>query len=476
MSANSFSASLMLAGMDYIAPSEACILPTQMQNAVGSSGSITRHNSTKEAVKITLQDCLACSGCVTTAETILITSQSRDELLRERSAEPTRPFLVSISDQSAASIAAFLGIDIQRTFRLISGFFRTVLDARYVVDLRWALRISAEKTAEEYCRRMRYERDRLPLIVSACPGWVCYCEKQGSAVLSLLCPVLSPQGIAGSYTKRIVPGICHVSVQPCFDRKLEAARDVSGDTGERYTDFVLSTQELLEWMLEQDASLPWAAPLDSYLEPLPPLPPQEADGCLAANMEGSGGYHRLAMHHAARELHNVVISPCDIRYEMKRNINHQLATSHGNPGEVFCVAYGFQQIQNTVRGLKRKLSSMTPYTFIELMACPEGCLNGGGQARGNTDVSRGEVQSAVKEAFKSYLRGGVLSEAQPEELGVGLSKKDPVPGKALPVFSVTAFAQLEREVGASLWSCTFKDRQREFEATLNNGGVHSLRW
>ncbi|KAG8347380.1 putative iron-containing hydrogenase [Trypanosoma vivax] len=473
MSAAEFSSSLMLAGMDYIAPSEACVLPTVFQDS--SVGVVGRHGSGGEVVKISLQDCLACSGCVTTAETILITSQSREEILKARSTEPTRPFLVTISDQSAAAIAGHLKRPIRQVYNMLSGFFRSVLGAQYVADLRWALHVSAEKTAKEYCRRMRHDPRKLPLIVSACPGWVCYCEKQGGPLLPLLCPVMSPQGIAGCYAKTMCARICHVSVQPCFDRKLEAVRDVSPSGNERYTDFVLSTQELLEWMGETDPSFPWVAPLDSALESPPPLAMKEPARAHTATMEGSGGYHRFAMHYAARELHKTELSPDDVCYETKRNANHQLSTSAKNPGEVYCVAYGFQQIQNTVRGLKRKQASVASYTFIELMACPGGCLNGGGQVRHGSIVNAEEALTAVNDAFSDLLYGDARS------LGTSssLECQEGTTADAMletPVFTVTAFRNLEEKVGEVLWSCTFHDRQQEFEAALNNGGVHSLKW
>ncbi|EAN88045.1 putative hydrogenase [Trypanosoma cruzi] len=474
MSTSNFSASLMLAGMDYIAPSEACTLPTRLQR--GADGSVQRHASGNEVVKITLQDCLACSGCVTTAETILVTSQSRAEIIKVRASELDRPFLVTISDQSAASIAAHLKVDSRRAFHIISGFFRTVLKSQYVSDLRWAQHISVEKTAQEYCHRLQHARDKLPMIVSACPGWVCYCEKQGSAILPLLCPVMSPQGIAGCYAKRVFPQLCHISVQPCFDRKLEAARDTSIDGNERYTDFVLSTQELMEWMMETDASIPWEAPLNSSFEFLPPPLLKESSSVLAANMEGSGGYHRFAMQYVAENVHNLSFSRDDILYEMKRNANHHVATSPSNPGEVYCVAYGFQHIQNIVRGLKRKLASVSSYTFIELMACPDGCLNGGGQVRSGNLTSNLETIAAVKAIFGSYLFSCVGQRASGTESRVDVTgAPDRKEGEPL-CFSLAAFREVEKRVGTPLWCCVFHDRQQEFEATLNNGGVRSLKW
>ncbi|RNE98507.1 putative hydrogenase [Trypanosoma conorhini] len=474
MSAADFSASLMLAGMDYIAPSEACTLPTRLQR--GADGSVQRHASGNEVVKITLQDCLACSGCVTTAEAILVTSQSRAEILKTRAADRDRPFLVTVSDQSAASIATHLKVTMTRAFHIISGFLRAALQAQYVSDLRWAQRVAVEKTAQEYCHRLQHAREKLPMIVSACPGWVCYCEKQGSAVLPLLCPVMSPQGIAGCYAKKIHPQLCHVSVQPCFDRKLEAARDTSLDAGERCTDFVLSTQELLEWMMETDESIPWEAPLDSSFEPLPVLSLKESNSVLAVTMEGSGGYLRFAMQYTAEKVHNLPFSPDNILYAMKRNANHHVATSPSNPGEAYCVAYGFQHIQNIVRGLKRKLASVASYTFIELMACPDGCLNGGGQVRGGGLATNLETITAVKATFGRCLFPHREDEAKETESTGDVTGALACTVSQPPCFSLAAFREVEKKVGTPLWGCVFHDREKEFEAMLNNGGVQSLKW
>ena len=72
------------------------------------------------------------------------------------------------------------------------------------------------------------------MLSSSCPGWVCYAEKvQGAAVLPLLSKVKSPQQVAGSLLKyglaagkQVAPErTYHVTVMPCFDKKLEASRD-----------------------------------------------------------------------------------------------------------------------------------------------------------------------------------------------------------------------------------------------------------
>lgn len=224
---------------------------------------------------------------------------------------------------------------------------------------------------------------------------------------------MSAQAIAGRYIKRAVaeafPGapLYHVSIQPCFDKKLEAARsdfatggatEEDRDVATRDTDCVLSSQELFEWMREVDPSMPWRAPLDSSLERL-----RDAAGvpCEATTLEGSGGYHQHVMRHAALSLFARDVPLESLVYEHRRNANHRVVRLPFPEAESleFCVAYGFQHIQNIVRGLNKKLPAVTRYQLIELMACPEGCLNGGGQLR--TERPR-ETLKRVDDAFQRY--------------------------------------------------------------------------
>ncbi|AYU75928.1 putative hydrogenase [Leishmania infantum JPCM5] len=633
--------------MDYIAPSSACIKPTLISSggihAVGpadptasASGvvgmkrggnapplgpGIAAAAQHADVVKITLQDCLACSGCVTTAETVLVNAQSRHEIVSALLTSPastsssttgtgsvSRPRLVSISSQSCASLAAHLHMSMAAVYELVAGFMRATLttaglqeaarnaeiaaaesprdamkneevsgasttattDAAaavlseseppiYVVDLEWAEQLSAELTAQEYDRRRRgggtAEVGPLPLIVSSCPGWVCYCEKQGSALLPHLCPVMSAQGIAGSYAKRAVAAnLYHVSIQPCFDRKLEAARDSmtssttappadGADMPVFYTDCVLSTAELLEWMKEADPTLPWRGRLDTNVtaaavalvggncpghtaqqptqlneEEAPTSTSSPAASAIfapahdAARFAGSGGYHRSVIAHRLRVEGAAALpsssspspdTPASIAYEVKRNRNHQLATCAALPEEVFCIGYGFQQIQNVVRGLKKRIPAMRGYTFIELMACPDGCLNGGGQVR-PAQQPHAEVLNAVLDAYARSMEGSrekgglgaataaassgsalactfasaqpVSSDAQAEDGEVAMKAQRRRVEAAWKPFADATIAVTAPSLGDALWRCTFRDREKEFAAMLNDGNVHSLKW
>lgn len=535
MSAN-FSASMMLADLDYIAPSQQCIKPMMIMetklkkaNAQSGGGLLLSHQedtstfNKEEAMKISLADCLACSGCVTTAETMLVQSQSKEEILSVlrsrdpgftppapataaaatssssaavaelqqkmnnnnilnaeqiqtlvRNARPFGVFAVSISDQSAASIAAATHCDMMSAFRKVSGFFRSVLGATHVVDTRWAQQVVLDETAREFIRRLRDEPQNLPLLVSSCPGWVCYCEKTKPKLLPFMSPVMSAQGIIGRFVKTVVNSSAspcapedkyHISVQPCFDKKLEAVRPEFADptSYSRETDCVLSSHELLEWMKEVDATLPWDAPLDSTLEPLREAVVSassttccrvDGDGassssatlCEAATLEGSGGFHQHVMRYTARTLLQqqqqqtspVLCTPPfpldAIAYQTKRNNNNRVATNaqlvHPTTGRqlVFGIAYGFQTIQNVVRQFGK--ASAPQYSFIEVMACPEGCLNGGGQVRAPDPLQHRDTLAAVNRTFETFQQENcqecrvVEADASSQEAQLKVARKE----------------------------------------------------
>ena len=259
-----------------------------------------------EAVKVSLSDCLACSGCVTSAETVLLEAQSAEAFkraLREAS-EPAgadasafvvdgettrrkiRAVVVTVAPQSRASLAAVAGLDALEAARRLTGFFKSIGVAR-VFDAAAARDVSLLETGEEFCarfaeanlKRASPENDHpqkatddsdaeahpLPVLSSACPGFVCYAEKtHGPTLLKHISAVKSPQAVMGTIVKSHVAealgvapdALFHASVMPCFDKKLEASRadfsrDVAvpeggGTTATQETDCVLTTGEVAQ--------------------------------------------------------------------------------------------------------------------------------------------------------------------------------------------------------------------------------------
>jgi iron only hydrogenase large subunit-like protein len=156
-----------------------------------------------QPAKISLNDCLACSGCVTTAESILIQAQSVAEFFAHLPAcSPSSVVIVSVSPQSRASLAAHFGLDIHVTYRKLLTLFEKCLGVRCVCDTNFARQIALLEMAHEFVQRYVERRAALPMLTSCCPGWVCYAEKkEGASILPLISTTKSPQQIMGTLVK-----------------------------------------------------------------------------------------------------------------------------------------------------------------------------------------------------------------------------------------------------------------------------------
>eukprot|EP00164_Ancoracysta_twista_P020589 GFYU01036875.1.p1 GENE.GFYU01036875.1~~GFYU01036875.1.p1 ORF type:complete len:262 (+),score=24.91 GFYU01036875.1:108-788(+) len=157
-----------------------------------------------------------------------------------------------------------------------------------------------------------------------------------------------------------------------------------------------------------------------------------------------------------------------------------------------CIAYGFQHIQNIVRGINRKLSTVRGLTLIEMMACPEGCLNGGGQIRGPTAGANAEILSNVTAAHITSEEGAAqLADTttdapcthKPPRVEVSESQGDGISYESVMMDTewmakAPGGAPLtdgnRNQGGFVACRMTFHDRKAEMEEADNI--VHSLKW
>jgi iron only hydrogenase large subunit-like protein len=451
--------------------------------------------------EISLTDCLACSGCVTSAEAVLVSLQSQTEVLNSLDAHPEIPlidgqngttvsengipsesriFVASVSPQARSSLAATYGIsERDATYmmdQLLSGpqglraggkhgsGFSWVVDTNIMREA--VLVLTADEVGESLASNdsgasasATSPLPKRPILSSACPGWICYAEKTHPFVLPHLSRLKSPQALSGTFLKTVLSKalgvspsqIWHLAVMPCFDKKLEASREELTDMSwrpiedqnfesnppVRDVDCVITTREILSLASSRGISLP-----NLPLRPLtgsfaPSFPDKPIDSFLfskrarseqALSIGTSGGY-----------LHNVLMTfqsrnpGSEIVIQRGRNsdvVDYILMSAEGQPILKAGRYYGFRNIQNLVRKLKPARMSRLPgakttggpggnrrqpmsrnatagasgpdYAYVEVMACPGGCTNGGGQirvedARGaNTDeaVSSGDASEA----------------------------------------------------------------------------------
>ncbi|XP_062954938.1 cytosolic iron-sulfur assembly component 3 [Cynocephalus volans] len=437
--ASPFSGALQLTDLDdFIGPSQDCIKPVKLEKRPGSGvakihieddGSyfqVSQDGVTRklEKAKISLNDCLACSGCVTSAETVLITQQSHEELWKvleaNKMAAPgqQRLVVISVSPQSRASLAARFQLSPTDTARKLTSFFKKI-GAHFVFDTTFSRNFSLLESQREFVRRFREQassKQALPVLASACPGWICYAEKtHGSFIIPFLSTARSPQQVMGALVKdffaqqqHLTPDkVYHVTVMPCYDKKLEASRPdfFNQEYQTRDVDCVLTTGEVFKLLEEEGISLSELepAPLDGLSSSMSAKEPTSHRG------GGSGGYLEHVFRHAAQELFGIHVA--EVTYRPLRNKDFQEVTLE-REGQVllhFAMAYGFRNIQNLVQKLKR---GRCPYHYVEVMACPAGCLNGGGQLK-SPDVPSRELLQHVERLY-----GMVRVEAPEDAAGV----------------------------------------------------------
>ncbi|KAJ2800594.1 Cytosolic Fe-S cluster assembly factor nar1 [Coemansia helicoidea] len=453
----SFSGGLRLTDLnDYITPGQECIKPAQVPKTgqgggshikVGQAGEyyeVTKDGEeTKlETASITLNDCLACSGCVTSAETVLITMQSHHELLavldenrRLREAaegDRARRVVVTVAPQSLASLAHKHQLPVPSVAQRLAGTLKA-MGVDYVLDSAFSRDLTLVESAREFVERHRESEGRtgagqsLPMLASWCPGWVCYAEKTHAEVLPWMSTTRSPQQAMGVVVKDymarrlgVAPDrIYHVAIMMCYDKKLEASRsDFYSDLYKtRDVDCVVTTGEVDRMLAEKQIALADAP--ETALDSLTAGAAAQ-DGLYASAGTSAGGGLEYILSYAARALHGVSVSPEEVAAAGRGEATHPLLQvtavrnqadhreitlldpATGQPALRFAAVYGFRHLQNLVRKLK---SGRMGYHYVEVAACPSACANGGGQVQ-PADPSSAAKKEWVAATERIYVAAG----------------------------------------------------------------------
>ena len=163
------------------------------------------------------------SGCITSAESVLITLQSHTEVLAALAADAALPDasarrvpVLSIAPQSLASLAAALNaraasssggssaeVTPRQVLRRVEAFARTALGFAHVFDTTFARGLALREHVAEFDERRAAAgtEGALPMLASACPGWICYAEKAHAEMLPFIARTKSPQQVMGTLVK-----------------------------------------------------------------------------------------------------------------------------------------------------------------------------------------------------------------------------------------------------------------------------------
>lgn len=217
----------------------------------------------------------------------------------------------------------------------------------------------------------------LPMITSCSPGWVRFCEKNFPEQLSHLSSCKSPHTMFGAIIKSYFADkfgidkekITVISVMPCIAKKYECTRPEMEVDGTRDVDYVITTRELAR-MIKQ-ANIDFAMLEDSKFDD----PMGEASGA-GAIFGTTGGVMEAAVRTAVETLEGKSINQVEYK-EVRGEKDIKEATLNVAGKEIkIAVASGLANARKLLEQIEKGES---PYHFIEIMACPGGCIMGGGQ-------------------------------------------------------------------------------------------------
>ena len=321
--------------------------------------------------------CVSCGQCIVVCPTGAIAEKDDTDKVWAALADPTKHVVV----QTAPSIRATLGecfnmpIGTNVQGKMVAAARRLGFDKVFDTDFAADLTIMEEAT--EFLHRFT-EGGAMPLITSCSPGWVKYCETYFPDFIPNLSSCKSPQQMFGAVAKTYYAqkmgldpkDIVVVAVMPCVAKKFEAGRDNQAAAGVPDVDVAITTREFAR-MIEK-AGIKFDR-----------LPDEEFDRVMgeasgAGHIFGaSGGVMEAALRTAAEVLTGKELEKPEFM-EVRgtdKGIKEAVYTLAGKTIRVAAVS----GLANAKEILTKVRNGEAQYDFIEVMACPGGCINGGGQ-------------------------------------------------------------------------------------------------
>ena len=343
--------------------------------------------------------CISCGQCIVSCPVGALYEKDDTEKVFEAISDPTKHVVVQAAPAVRATLGECFGMPIGTdvTGKMFAALRRLGFDK--VFDTNFAADLTIMEEATELLSRVK-NGGVLPMITSCSPGWIKYCEHYYPTELDHLSTCKSPMQMQGAIIKSyyaekngIDPkDIVSVAIMPCTAKKFECGRDDEAGAGYPDVDYVLTTRELGR-MIDTAGINFNILPDESCDAPL-------GQGTGAAVIFGAtGGVMEAALRTAAEvitgtELDNPEFH--DVRgMEGVKEASYKL----GDLDVKVAIASGTKNAKVLMDKVK---DGTADYTFIEIMGCPGGCINGGGQP----------VQSATVRNFTDLkgLRAAALYE------------------------------------------------------------------
>jgi iron-only hydrogenase group A len=372
-----------------------------------------------EKMPIVNSSCVYCGQCVSVCPTAALTGVGYIQQTWSALFDPTKKVVVQVAPAVRVAIGEEFGLPAGQpvTGKLVAGLRRIGFDA--VFDTTFGADLTVIEESKEIIQRIE-KNENLPILTSCCPGWINFLRHNFPNLKYMPSTCKSPQQMTGAIVKTyyaekmgIKPeDIVVVSIMPCIAKKYEAALPSEETYGLRDVDLVITTREAAKMLKEGSVDLRH-------------IQEEEFDNPLGVStgagviFGGTGGVLEAALRTVYEKTTGRELE--DVNFTGVRGLTGIREAEVDLDGRIVRVA-AVAGLGNARQVLEKIESGAAQYDIIEIMACPGGCVNGGGQPyaeereeiiaqrlRGlyqldrNLPVRKSHLNPAVQELYQEFL-------------------------------------------------------------------------
>ena len=404
-----------------------CVAACNKLQGIGAIGATNRGYDTEIAPSFekVLADtsCINCGQCIVACPVGALYEKDDTQKILDAINDPTKHVAICCAPSVRTAIGECFGYEpgTDAQGKMVAALKALGFDGVY--DMNFTADLTIMEEGYEFINRVK-NGGALPLITSCSPGWVKYCEHYFPDMIENLSSCKSPQQMFGAMYKSYFAeklgldpkDIVFVSAIPCTAKKFEVGRDGQSNDGLPNVDIAVTTRELGR-MIEQ-AGIDFKSLADADFDS-----PIDIGSGAGAIFGATGGVMEAALRTAAEVLEGKPLEKIDFE-EVRGTEGIKFASYKiGDMTVNVAVASGTANAAKLLKGVQDGTYNVQ---FIEIMACPGGCVNGGGQP-----IQPAVVRNSID---LRKVRASILYNADANLLGYRKSHENPIVKKVYEEF------------------------------------------
>jgi NADH-quinone oxidoreductase subunit G len=390
-----------------------CVRVCSEVQGIGAIGFVNRGSSARVAPAFDQNlgevECVNCGQCAAVCPTgAIVPRQNRDDVWNAIY-DKNKTVVVQIAPAVRVALGEYFGFEpgVNVAGKLVNALKMMGFDQVY--DTCFSADMTIYEEATEFIDRFT-KKENLPLMTSCCPAWVKYAEIYHPEMLDNVSSCRSPQQMFGSVAKKVLPeqlnvdkkDLVVVSIMPCTAKKSEAALDKFKTDGMADVDYVLTTVEIGRMINSMGIDF-------NSLEPEAFDMPMGFSTGAGVIFGATGGVMEAALRYAVEKIEGKKLKSVDFKAVRGLDSLKEATLEVAGHEVKIAVVYGLKKAGELMEDIK---NGKAKYDFIEIMACPGGCISGAGQPISHSETTRrlrakgiysADKQQQLKKSQENYL-------------------------------------------------------------------------